>query len=204
MFKGFLQVGASLLLCILTLLSVNSVQAQEGESSNKINDTVSAGTTSIPLSERIVTEARNSTTLLNSPQGFFLLQVAYENDQQLQKLDKNHRFMHCATSTGELGGLTMDLMHHITDSTAAGVIGAGSGLAIWVISTGLNHVYNKRIHNRQIAIRSQLETILARLDNGEPSRSISAHLETLVGADTARAFLQLWESSPRLVVASKH
>jgi hypothetical protein len=154
--------------------------------------------------------------LTDSLWGNLILDLAYQRDPHLRKLAKRLNLVNLGTMgavTGIAGGtlaqgiIALSVLNPPdpkSDSYLPGAIGVGfSGITILTFAgrAALNQVLAKNMRKRQLDIKHQVESILAKIEasHGENPEAQS-ELIALIGERATNEWLQLWRSSN--VVAS--
>jgi hypothetical protein len=148
--------------------------------------------------------------------GNLILDLAYQRDLQLKKIAKRLNLVNWGTTaavTGIAGGTlaqgiialsTLNPPEGQSDSYLPGAIGVGFAGLTLVTFTGrtvINQVLMRRLRNRQLEIKHQVESILARFESSQgDSPDAKNELVGLIGERAANEWVQLWRSSN--VVAS--
>ncbi|PWT95136.1 MAG: hypothetical protein C5B53_11900 [Candidatus Melainabacteria bacterium] len=148
--------------------------------------------------------------------GNLILDLAYQRDLQLKKLAKRLNLVNWGTTasvTGIAGGTlaqgiislaTLNPPEGKQDSYLPGAIGigfAGMTLVTFTGRTVINQVLMRRMRNRQLEIKHQVEAILARFESSQgDNQGAKNELIELIGERAANEWVQLWRSSN--VVAS--
>jgi hypothetical protein len=139
------------------------------------------------------------------------LDLAYQRDPKLKKYAKRLNLVNLGTIgaiTGIAGGtlaqgiIALSVLNPPdpkSDSYLPGAIGIGfSGMTILTFAgrTVLNQVIAKSLRNRQLEIKHQVESILAKIEesHGENPEA-QAQLIALIGERASNEWLQLWRSS---------
>lgn len=158
---------------------------------------------------------QDASLLTDSLWGNLILELAYERDTQLSRLAKKVKLMNFATTTSVLGIAGATLAQSISavyvlnqpsgvpDSYAPLNVGlATSGAMIALIAARLycGHQLGKHIRQRQFQIKGRVESILAHLEYSQAQCTLAqAQLEDLIGQRASNEWIQLWESSHKMV-----
>ncbi len=89
-----------------------------------------------------------------------------------------------------------DHVHMPPDSkvpSTLGMIGSGVTLATLGVNAVMNKRYSRKLRNRQLLIKEQVEGILAQLRENGPTEGLRQDLAALVGPLAADEFLVLWQ-----------
>ena len=149
--------------------------------------------------------------LTDSLWGNLILDLAYQRDPELRKLAKRLNLVNLGTMgaiTGIAGGtlaqgiIALSVLNPPdpkSDSYLPGALGVGfSGITILTFAgrTVLNQVIAKGLRKRQLEIKHQVESILAKIEDshGENPQA-QAQLISLIGERATNEWLQLWRSS---------
>ncbi len=76
-----------------------------------------------------------------------------------------------------------------------GIASGAMTLATLGWKAAMDHHYGKRITDRQLVIKNQLETLVQQLKAGEPFSSVSPELVKLVGETATAEFEELWANT---------
>jgi hypothetical protein len=162
-------------------------------------------------------QKKNKSLLTDSLWGNLILEMAYQRDKALQKLAKRMNIVNFGTmaSIGTIAGGTLGqgiaalgTLNPPTgheDSYIPGVI--GTTLSMMTIMTFVarmyfNHKMQKDVQDRQIAIRTQVESVLNHLERSETKcPDAQKDLTELIGDRASHEWLQLWQSSHQLAMS---
>jgi hypothetical protein len=148
---------------------------------------------------------KNSVT--NSIWGNLLLNITYQQDEQLQSWIKilGRVDLFTLTSMAAISGLGMaqgiDTLATLQDEphpkhpVVLGLVGTGTSLGSLAIRAGLNHHYGKFIAKRQLALKGQIQSILGQLKDGTPFTNIQPAWVSLVGDKATQEFSKIWQAT---------
>lgn len=151
--------------------------------------------------------AHSHDTVTKSLWGNLLLNMAYQQDEQLQNWMKIlHRVdTFTLSSVTAISGLslaqsihgfnTRTVEPHPKSPGVLAIISAGSSVGSLAVRIGMNHHYGKRIAKRQTAIKGQVQGILGQLKDGAPFVNVQPALITLVGEEATQEFLEIWQAT---------
>lgn len=160
---------------------------------------------------------KDKALLTDSLWGNLILEMAYQRDQPLHKLAKQMNILNLGTmaSIGTIAGgtlsqgiialQTLNPPDGHEDSYTPGIIGTTLSTATiltFVARMYFNHKMQKSVQDRQIAIRTRVETVLDHLERSE-SKCTDAQkdLTDLIGDRACHEWLQLWQSSHKLALS---
>lgn len=177
-------------------------------------------TCAITSVEASTIKSKDSSLLTDSLWGNLILQMAYQRDKELKALAKKLNIVNLSTMGAIMGITGGTLAQSITalytlnppggqlDSYAPGIVGTSlSGLTIitFAARTYFNHKYQKKLRNRQLAIKNQAEQILHHLEYSEcKCQESQKELAELIGNRASNEFIQLWQSSHQLAAADRN
>ncbi len=153
---------------------------------------------------------KNELLITDSLWGNLILDMAYQRDPQLRKIFKRFGLVNMGTMAaiaGIAGGtLAQGVIALATlnpaqgnDTYLPGAIGIGmSGLTIATFAgrAMINHHLAKCLRKRQLEIKHRVETVLAKLEQGEGQDNDSKkELVDLIGERATNEWLQLWRSA---------
>jgi hypothetical protein len=93
------------------------------------------------------------------------------------------------------------------DSIAPSVLGialSGATLATFTARIYFGHKYGKKLKQRQLVIRNQIEQILHDLEHPDNHTDVESQLASLIGPRATGEFLQLWQSSHQLASTNRN
>lgn len=153
----------------------------------------------------------DSSSLTQSIWGNIILKLAYQRDPELQKLSKKLNISNIASvnalaciAGGTVGQNVASMAclnppTGIEDSYAPGTVGLALNTMTNVVfgaRTFASYKYRKKMKERQIAIRLQVERLLEHLEFSKSDCSeAQAELSILIGERASKECLQLWQSS---------
>ena len=157
---------------------------------------------------------RGELLITDSLWGNLILDLAYQRDLELKKLAKRLNLVNWGTTaavTGIAGGTlaqgiislaTLNPPEGQSDSYLPGAIGIGFAGLTLVTFTGrtvINQVLLRRLRNRQLEIKHQVESILARYESSHgDNEDARRELVSLIGERATNEWVQLWRSSNTL------
>lgn len=197
------KAALSLILSLLFLVPSVSALAEVPTSGSQLaceleGNVVSAGVMATSV------HAHSHNTVTNSLWGNLLLNMAYQQDKQLQNWMKAlHRVdaftMGSVTAISALGLTqsiygyrTLQVEPHPKPPGVLGLINASGSLGSLLVRLGMNHHYGKRIAKRQAEISTQVQNVLAQLKDGAPFANVQPALTTLVGEEATEEFSEIW------------
>ncbi len=154
---------------------------------------------------------KNEPLITDSLWGNLILDMAYQRDAEIKKLMKQLNLVNIGTmgaisaiaagtlAQGIITLATLNPPEPLHDSYLPGAIGIGmSGLTLVTFAgrAALNHALVKKMRKRQLAIKHQVEAILAQFESshGENDEA-KTELTALIGQRAAGEWTQLWRSS---------
>jgi hypothetical protein len=153
----------------------------------------------------------SSSSLTESIWGNIILKLAYQRDPELQKLSKKLNISNIASinalasiAGGTIGQNVASMAclnppSGIEDSYAPGTAGLALATVTNVVfgaRTVVNHGFRKKMKERQLVIRQQVERLLEHLEYSKTDCSeAQGELATLIGERASKECLQLWQSS---------
>lgn len=159
---------------------------------------------------------KDKSLLTDSLWGNLILEMAYQRDKDLQRLAKKMNIVSIGT-LGAIGAVTggtlaqgivaMEVLNpsagHL-DSYTPGIIGTSlSSATILTIIARMyfNHRITKQVSDRQVALKRQVETILAHLESSD-AKCVAAkkELTELIGERASREWIQLYQSSHQVAM----
>jgi len=154
---------------------------------------------------------KNEPLLTDSLWGNLILDMAYQRDPEIKKVVKRLNLVNLgtmATITGVAGGtlaqgiIALSVINPppgLHDSYQPLAIGTGlSGLTLvaFVGRTVLNHCLFKKMRNRQLVIKHQVEAILTQFESSHgESAEAQTELTKLIGERATNEWMQLWRSA---------
>jgi hypothetical protein len=154
---------------------------------------------------------KNEPLITDSLWGNLILDMAYQRDAEIKKTMRQLNLVNLGTmgaisaiAAGTLaqGIITLATLNPpapLHDSYLPGAIGIGmSGITLVTFAgrAALNHCLVKKIHNRQLIIKHQVETILAQFESSHGANDeAQTNLTALIGQRAANEWMQLWRSS---------
>jgi hypothetical protein len=161
-------------------------------------------------------QKKNKSLLTDSLWGNLILELAYQRDKELAKLAKRMNLVNLGTNAsigaiavGTLGqGVaalsTLNPPTGHEDSYGPGILGTTlSTVTIMTFAARMyfNHKMQKDVQDRQIAIRTQVESVLNHLERSDSKcPDAQKDLTELIGERASREWLQLWQSSHQLAM----
>lgn len=167
------------------------------------------GSTTVPTKK-----LKGELLITDSLWGNLILDLAYQRDPVLQKINKELNLLNLGTMgiiAGVAGGtlaqgiIALSVLNPPppkSDSYLPGSIGVGmSGLTLVTFAgrSALTHTLTKKLRGRQLDLKHKVEGILAEIENshGENPQAQIA-LTALIGPRATKEWLQLWRSSNQL------
>lgn len=154
---------------------------------------------------------KNEPLITDSLWGNLVLDMAYQRDPEIKKLMKRLNMVNLgtmATITAVAGGTLAQSIIALSvinpppglhDSYQPLAIGTGlSGLTLvaFVGRAVLNHCLVKKMRNRQLVIKHQVEAILAQFESSHgDSTETQTELTRLIGERATNEWMQLWRSA---------
>jgi hypothetical protein len=161
-------------------------------------------------------QKKNRSLLTDSLWGNLILELAYQRDKELAKLAKRMNIVNLGTNAsigsiavGTLGqGVaalsTLNPPTGHEDSYGPGILGTTLStvtIMTFVARMYFNHKMQKDVQDRQIAIRTQVESVLNHLERSDSKcPDAQKNLTDLIGERASREWLQLWQSSHQLAM----
>jgi hypothetical protein len=161
-------------------------------------------------------QKKNKSLLTDSLWGNLILELAYQRDKEMAKLGKRMNLVNLGTNASigaiavgtlgqgvaALGTLNPPTGHE--DSYGPGILGTTlSTVTIMTFAARMyfNHKMQKDVQDRQIAIRTQVESVLNHLERSDSKcPDAQKDLTELIGERASREWLQLWQSSHQLAM----
>jgi hypothetical protein len=161
-------------------------------------------------------QKKNKSLLTDSLWGNLILELAYQRDKELAKLAKRMNLVNLGTNAsigaialGTLGQgvgalATLNPPSGHEDSYGPGIVGTTlSTVTIMTFAARMyfNHKMQKDVQERQIAIRTQVESVLNHLERSDSKcPDAQKDLTELIGERASHEWLQLWQSSHQLAM----
>jgi hypothetical protein len=161
-------------------------------------------------------QKKNRSVLTDSLWGNLILELAYQRDKELAKFGRRMNLINIGTNAtigaialgtlgqgvGALATLNPPTGHE--DSYGPGIVGTTlSTVTVMTFATRmyLNHKMQKDVQDRQVAIRTQVESVLNHLERSDSKcPDAQKDLTELIGERASREWLQLWQSSHQLAM----
>jgi hypothetical protein len=167
------------------------------------------GSTTVPTKK-----LKGELLITDSLWGNLILDLAYQRDPVLQKINKELNLLNLGTMgliAGVAGGtlaqgvIALSVLNPPppkSDSYLPGSIGVGmSGLTMVTLAgrSAITHTLTKKLRSRQLDLKHRVEGILTEIENshGENPQAQIA-LNALIGPRATKEWLQLWRSSNQL------
>lgn len=167
-------------------------------------------------SQSVSSGKKDKSVMTDSLWGNLILEMAYQRDPVIRRIAKGLGIVSLGTTAmigaiagGTLGqGIsalqTLNPPEGHLDSYTPGIIGvtlSGCTLLTFANSIGFRKYLNARLHKRQIALKEQVETILAHLEYSHASCTKAENqLTELIGKRACNEWLQLWRSSHQVAM----
>ncbi len=166
----------------------------------------------------LTSKKRDKSLLTDSLWGNLILELAYQRDKQLIKLAKRMGILNFGTmaavstiaastlAQGVVALKTLNPTDGHEDSYVPGAIGvtlSGATILAFVARAYLGHRMQVAVENRQLAVKREVEAVLAHLEhaNGQ-CPDAQKELTGLIGLRASAEWLQLWRSSHKLAVSA--
>lgn len=171
----------------------------------------------VSLMEATGGKKKHVSLLTDSLWGNLILEMAYQRDPELQKIAKKLNLVNIGTmgSIAAIAGGTLaqgiSALYVLNppdgklDSYApldVGVVLSSATLLTFVARLYFNHKLEKRVMDRQLALKTKVETLLHHLEqcNGKCTDAKN-QLTDLIGERACREWVQLWQSSHQLAMS---